>query len=74
MNINSMVKSLLASPILLNLGISNLVELMVFSHRERHYLALDEDAKKRELVSWYKKHMGEELDLNAPKNFNQKLQ
>ncbi len=55
-------------------SIMKFLKLKVLQRRERHFKNLSMDDKRRELAAWYEKMTGEDLDLDHPKDFNQKIQ
>ncbi|MEQ2678569.1 ATP-grasp fold amidoligase family protein [Enterocloster citroniae] len=67
-------KRIARNPIFLNFGIKDKIMFYVLLKREKHYKRLNEEQKRVELKNWYFKQTGEKLDLECPKNFNQKIQ
>lgn len=68
------LKSLAGSSMLSNSWIRAQLKFFVLLAREKHYEKLSENQKIEELKKWYYRQTGEELDLENPKNFNQKIQ
>lgn len=56
------------------MGIWDTAKRFVLVAREKKYEAMNEDEKRESLVRWYKKMTGEDLNLENPANFNQKIQ
>lgn len=68
------LKSLAGSSVMSNSKIQTQLKYFILLARERHYEKLSESEKLEELKKWYYRQTGEELNLNNPQNFNQKIQ
>lgn len=68
------IKSIASSSLITKLRIRDKVKYCVLIARENHYKGLNEEQKRQELIRWYFKQTGEELNLDSLANFNQKIQ
>ena len=69
-----LLKKWVNSSTIINTIFKDRLRYWVLLLRESHYKKLTEPQKEKELKKWYFRQTGEQLNLDSPENFNQKIQ